>query len=245
MTTYRNLWTVVATTVGAIGLIAAYRTLTPLGVIETGLACGLLGWTTAWSWLSDFGPIPAKRLAAISAWTAVISVAFFGVVIAFGGWALVVLPPLVLGSPQLIGWVRSRRTRQTTDRAAEQARPEHPDDQLPRLPEDPLAAPTYADVVPGTVDPPASPLRDLPAPDAMTDNELCAAWRKSYVALERCSSTVGRSELVELRQGYLDELATRYPEAFAAWLASGARAAGDPSRFLGREHHRSRRKHHS
>jgi hypothetical protein len=36
----------------------------------------------------------------------------------------------------------------------------------------------------------------------------------------------------EQRRAYLDEMARRDPEGFHRWLDSGARAAGDPSRYL-------------
>jgi len=37
---------------------------------------------------------------------------------------------------------------------------------------------------------------------------------------------------VEQRQLYLDEFERRNPTGLAEWLASGARAAGDPTRFI-------------
>jgi hypothetical protein len=38
--------------------------------------------------------------------------------------------------------------------------------------------------------------------------------------------------IVEARRDYIDELERRSPHGLMAWLASGARAAGDPSRFI-------------
>ena len=48
-------------------------------------------------------------------------------------------------------------------------------------------------------------------------------------------SSVGgerRLAMADIRRAYLGELERRRPEAFAAWIASGARAAGDPGRFF-------------
>jgi len=38
--------------------------------------------------------------------------------------------------------------------------------------------------------------------------------------------------VVQLRQRYLDELQRRCPQGVARWLASGARAAGNPMTYL-------------
>ena len=38
--------------------------------------------------------------------------------------------------------------------------------------------------------------------------------------------------MADVRRAYLDELERRCPAAFAAWLESGARAAGDPGKFF-------------
>jgi hypothetical protein len=70
------------------------------------------------------------------------------------------------------------------------------------------------------------------APSSLDDNELCLAWRTSFSALQRATSPAQRLRMVEDRRAYLDELERRNPRGMAAWLASGARAAGDPSRFV-------------
>lgn len=79
----------------------------------------------------------------------------------------------------------------------------------------------------------------LRVPDAVrtvdpswTDAELCQAWRLSFLALERCDDLDRVTQLVEARQGYLDELERRHPVGFARWLYVGARPASDPSRYL-------------
>jgi hypothetical protein len=67
---------------------------------------------------------------------------------------------------------------------------------------------------------------------SLDDNDLCLAWRTSFSALQRATSPSQRLRIVEDRRAYLDELERRNAHGMAAWLASGARAAGDPSRFV-------------
>lgn len=61
-------------------------------------------------------------------------------------------------------------------------------------------------------------------------------WMNSYAWLVDAReagdhAAIGR--LAQARRTYLDELERRCPAGFVAWLASGARAAGDPRRHLG------------
>jgi hypothetical protein len=79
-------------------------------------------------------------------------------------------------------------------------------------------------------------LADLPDAGDMPeldDPGLCEAWRRSYVRLER-SRGAARLAVVRLRQLYLDELVRRHPAEVRQWLASGARAAGNPLPYLRR-----------
>jgi len=63
---------------------------------------------------------------------------------------------------------------------------------------------------------------------ALDDDELCLAWRRSFVMLNAAGSPGERLLLVEQRQRYLDELERRSPVGLASWLTSGARAPGNP-----------------
>ena len=69
----------------------------------------------------------------------------------------------------------------------------------------------------------------------MTNSELCREWRRSFVALQAARSPVELIRVVAQRQVYLDEMERRSPSALQAWLASGARAAGGPDRYLSGE----------
>jgi hypothetical protein len=69
-------------------------------------------------------------------------------------------------------------------------------------------------------------------PASLSDDALCLAWRASFSALQRADSPSQRLSIVDERRAYLDEIERRNARGMAAWLASGARAAGDPSRFV-------------
>ena len=74
---------------------------------------------------------------------------------------------------------------------------------------------------------------------ALDDDELCLAWRRSFVMLNAAGSPCERLLLVKQRQRYLDELERRSPDGLASWLTSGARAPGNPLPHL-RAHPRRR-----
>ncbi len=81
-----------------------------------------------------------------------------------------------------------------------------------------------------TKHPAAADLRNL------TDATLCAAWQSSHGWLKTSRTATEEAAVAQLRQNYLDELERRDPEGLAAWLASGARAGGNPLPFLHQGH---------
>ena len=87
-------------------------------------------------------------------------------------------------------------------------------------------------------DPPAIFLPDLDAQaaalPALSDDELCQWWRRTFTALGEAGTAGQRLDVVRARQLYLDEIERRHPTELRAWLASGARAAGNPMPFLTR-----------
>jgi hypothetical protein len=87
----------------------------------------------------------------------------------------------------------------------------------------------------------------LPGPDVVVldDEELCRAWRQSYVRLRGAASTATRLAIVRRRQEYLDELQLRHGEAFARWLATTTCASSDPLPYIRRESRRRRRRRSS
>ncbi|MFI6676836.1 hypothetical protein [Kribbella sp. NPDC050470] len=64
---------------------------------------------------------------------------------------------------------------------------------------------------------------------ALTDEELCGAWRRSTSAVAAPRQAAELEELVDARDRYLDELERRSPEAFAEWLNADPEAAVDPA----------------
>ncbi|MEV0283216.1 hypothetical protein AB0H36_03760 [Kribbella sp. NPDC050820] len=75
--------------------------------------------------------------------------------------------------------------------------------------------------------------QDLPEVGFLSDEELCLAWRRSFLLLEAARSAQARLTVVEERQRYLDELYRRSPDGVAAWLAAGALASGNPLPYVG------------
>jgi hypothetical protein len=66
---------------------------------------------------------------------------------------------------------------------------------------------------------------------AMAD--LIHAWRYSFLLLATArADPIRLAQIGEQRRAYLDELARRDPAGFRRWIDSGARAAGDPTRYL-------------
>ncbi|GAB2651755.1 hypothetical protein GCM10009743_29900 [Kribbella swartbergensis] len=68
--------------------------------------------------------------------------------------------------------------------------------------------------------------------DDMTNAELCMAWRRSFIDLLDASSPADVASVAAYREQLLDELEARSPGGFAEWMACGARAASDPSKYL-------------
>ncbi|GAA1965382.1 hypothetical protein GCM10009754_41830 [Amycolatopsis minnesotensis] len=80
------------------------------------------------------------------------------------------------------------------------------------------------------------PILSCPAPAAdLPTDELCVAWRRSYLNLQQTADGEVRREIIRLRRDYLDEIERRDRPGFARWLDSGARAGSDPRRFLSTE----------
>jgi hypothetical protein len=74
---------------------------------------------------------------------------------------------------------------------------------------------------------------------SMDDDALCLAWRRSFHLLEVARSAGDRLQVVKQRQEYLDELHRRSPQGLATWLASGARASGNPRPYLRNHRHQA------
>lgn len=139
--------------------------------------------------------------------------AVVGLGVVTGTWALPVLALAAGTSPQAIRLCQRQFRRR-------------PAEYIPPLQED--QADSESQSATGsvlTVERPAEP-------HLMTDTELCRAWRTSFTTLQRASSRSQRLRVVEDRRAYLDEIERRNPHGLKAWLASGARAAGNPTSYV-------------
>ncbi|MFG1814476.1 hypothetical protein ACGFIF_11975 [Kribbella sp. NPDC049174] len=160
-------------------------------------------------WAAD-GRRAVPKIARVTLATSLMAPAAAGLIAVtkFAGVLVVLL--LAATSPALTSLVRSRRPTQGDAPAAPPP--------VRRVP-----TTSFAD---GSAEAPARELSSL------DDEALCLAWRRSFVLLEDARSAMARLSVVEQRQRYLDELDRRSPEGLAAWLASGARASGNPLPYV-------------
>jgi hypothetical protein len=67
---------------------------------------------------------------------------------------------------------------------------------------------------------------------ALTDAELCQAWRSSFMTVQRARDASELAALALARCAYLDELQRRDPVGFERWILNGARAGSNPARYV-------------
>jgi hypothetical protein len=170
--------------------------------------------------------LPGDRWRSVRSWSVLagsVSVAAVGLGSLLGGWAAALLLALAVGtSPGIarrwIGWFQG---------------PSDPEQPLPQTAEPCVGESSAAAVVTSYAAGGPAVIELGPAdPGLLTDEALCLAWRRSFGALERSGTAAQRMEVVEHRSALLGELERRSPDGVAAWLASGARAAGNPARFV-------------
>lgn len=166
------------------------------------------------AWGSD-GRSAVRRIARFTLAGGLIGPAAVGLIAVFTFAGVLIVLILAATTPALTSLVLARRQHARGD-DAHVAQPE------PATPRDPAIS--LAD---GPVLIPEPELRSL------DDEALCLAWRRSFSLLEASRSASERLSVVEQRQQYLDELQRRSPEGLAAWLASGARASGNPLPYVG------------
>ena len=217
-----DLWSLAARTVCVLGLACGVLVWSPAGVAGTALSLVVLSWCL----LLVIGVKGSRRnWLALSVGAGITGAAGL---VAAAGFAGAVLLGLVAATSPFARFL-GRTSRRTT---------------LGSLTFDESVAPDVA------AEPPAALAqvegrtaagrlaelsRRLPRPDKLVeldDSALCLAWRQSFVSLSASRDTRCVLELVELREQYLEELTRRHPDEIARWLASGARAAGNPMRFL-------------
>ena len=205
-TAWERAWTVGTGVLVSFGLLAAVHHLGPAPAVGLFLTMALMGAIAMLAVVSvkpeaSLVVVPCLGGAAIGA----------GSLVLLGWWQLLglttVLVVLLLVGSSPSGWALARRWRG----------PRPPEVAAVVRPTTVVAEPVAVVGDPGFV-----------APEAIDDADICLAWCSSFVALQRASTPAARLRIVEVREVYLDLLERRDPEAFATWLASGARAAGHP-----------------
>lgn len=218
MNAYRVVWSVICGALGVVGTAVASAWSIPASLLLFVVCGGAIG-AMVMKLLPDAKGtnLPTQYRRHKMATSSVLggggTVAFIGLVMLLGARGAFLLLTLIAGgSPYAIHYGLNRLVRhaRSSDPSSDPARPATRDSD--REPTDRAATPQLARL--------------------LSDDGLCMAWRASISALERANSPSQRLRVVQERGAYLDELERRNAQGLAAWLASGARAAGDPSRFV-------------
>lgn len=220
MTRYERVWTAVTGCVSTAALVAAFHGWTPMVLLCSFLAAGVMGAVLVLPFVIERDAWVRPTLKAVP-WSGlgtwwVMGLAHIAGVAGLAAGALCALA--APAAPAVYAAVATRLGLRGSDRPAG------------TIAEDALS-PHHVTGMPAQAGPPADD-PPLVVPDTMTDTDLCQAWRSSFVALERAESVESRARAVRLRALYLDVLERRAGAAVHAWLASGARAASDPGRYL-------------
>jgi hypothetical protein len=200
-------------------------------------------------WSGDYVQRAARKITVTTVAGATAGPGAAGLVAALGSTGLLIVVLLVVTTPALVTHVRARWF--TPDNLS--PRPEHRPAPAPEPPDSPVTGPPADETAPGPAGDAADEaangskaagdedsgkaMPELPEDlSGLDDWALCLAWRRSFGRLEAASTAAERLMVVEQRQGYLDELHRRAPDGVAAWLASGARAAGNPLPYVDENH---------
>jgi hypothetical protein len=169
-------------------------------------------------WGGD-GPGAVRRIVRVTFAAGLITPAAVGLIAVFKFAGVLTVVALAVTTPALTSRIHARRQAQE---GLPVARPESAGSRAPvtSLPD-------------GSA---ADPAREL---SSLDDEALCLAWRRSFRRLETAHSAAERLCIVEQRQRYLDELQRRSPQGLAAWLASGARASGNPLPYVDKTRRRA------
>lgn len=214
MSAYRIVWLVVCAALALVGISVAFI-LSPAAVLVLFLTFAFVGALLTLVVVSEHGKRPPR----VRTWLVVNSALVGGTVAAaFVGFAVILGPGVFLlvffvlvSSPYAVSAYSRWLDSAPTPSAA----------QLDAL----ARACAYAS-------PECVPIQPMSELHLLTDEQLCQAWRASYLALQERSSGVQMTGTVQERQRYLDEFERRNASGLTAWLASGARAAGNPLPYL-------------
>ncbi|WP_350275664.1 hypothetical protein [Kribbella sp. HUAS MG21] len=214
MNGWRILWWALVIPIGSIGLAAAMVRASVVWILVVFVLMALtLGALSANLQAIDSegrvsGRISGATVVRHGCAAGAVVVALFGLSGLIGTAVLPLAVLLGVTSPATVVWWRTRR-RSSTPRAPGG----NTADRRPVPRDDPRPATS-------------------PVVGAMTDPELCMAWRRSYLEFEHADSADTRVAIADFRGRILDELERRNPAGFEDWLASGARAPSDPARYV-------------
>ncbi len=224
MSAYDRTWTTLAAVVSAAGLFAAFRGYEVTVLLGMFLTASVLVVMWVLPFVADKPLVRPLTVTGVVAglvmWVAMGAGRVAGLL---GVLAVVVLAMLSPWALRAYGRILGRPRRRAGTPPGEPTEPSEPSE--------PAAA---------AVAPPAVALPEEGhqlAADLMSDDELCRAWRRSCVELQRSLSPQARLDVVAVRARLLEELELRAGPRFSEWLAAGSRAAGDPSSFLSPRDH--------
>lgn len=212
----RWVWQLVRGLSAVVGVVAA-----GIELGRTSLACTLVA-----LWLLG---VVVMSLARSAGWRAIgprwvlafglLALAWLGLLLLFGVAGLVWVGTLALTSAPVRRLWSLRHLRPGVSVPAEAPPPEHDPAPAARVPRDD----------PGVL----SVLPSAGEVATLSNDDLCLAWRRSYVQLAQAALASSRARIVACRASILDEIDKRDPEGLGTWLASNPRAAGNPAPYLG------------
>lgn len=239
---YRTAWVSLVALTGALGVWASIRTWSVGGAVFIFVFAMVTAACVRLLRTKEGDPPEWRRAARIGGGSAAVALPALGLVACFGVAGLTVVALLAVLSPRALSaagrWLRLYRHHEAA--LTGQPRAPGPDAAIAGRAEGTASGSEAAAVAaPSLLE---APWMQRP-PQAMDDATLCFAWRTSYVALQKPWSLALRLRIVQRRQEFLDEFERRNSGGFSAWLASGARAAGDPSRYIAHSERRPRHRH--
>jgi len=223
---YNQIWKIVVGLLAVLGVAAAPLFLSLTTNLIAFLASAFVAGAICLSVGLSYERPTAELIHIVPRWAGLgglTALAISGYAAAAGLNTLILLGLIIASSPPVVARVRSARPAESTKPAGGRRS-------------------VTARTTRTRPDPPQPPLIDFPVRPylfavrqtlaELTDAKLCLAWRRSFRQLQVAAGGERRIVMADVRRAYLDELERRRPAAFAAWLESGARAAGDPGKFF-------------
>lgn len=227
---YRSLWSVTGTALLGAGVLAAVLTVPVLVLLGLFAAVGLMIGGSAWAW-SSVNLMPTRWAILAFGWSGLAAVAAVGLAELMGGWGLLALLAVGLGTPRLLERV-VRTVGGTVPHGAGGHGPGSA--RLGGASAGLLLGEDLRFDDPHTcrlLDPLCPPL-GKPAVTDLTVADLGRLWTVSGRWLGESLDDADTAHLVSVRADCLDELERRDPEALHRWLAASRSSATEPTRYM-------------